>query len=605
MKRSGKIFSTVLCLILIILQAGVLINAAAAEKKTWAGAWSVSPVPTGYKIGSTRFQDFMVASSCRTVIETTLGGEQIRFKFSNRYGTSALNINKVTVARTSPLSDTAIIEGTAFPVTFGGKIDVSIPAGKTMYSDAVKMHVESFEKLSVTAYYQNFTLMSTGGLINAKSYIDPGDKTEALSLIATSPLTITSGAITYNTTPFLCAAETYGAGNSCVVMFGDSTLANNSSYYLAEKFYLSGIKNMGVMQQAIIGNELLHDRHGVTNISHLFGDSGLSRFPDDVLSNAGVKAVFVKIGLNDVLHPRSKSLEGSSVIPTVDNIIAGYRELIQKAHSKGIKIYFFGRQEWKGYSRSFYGSEASDLVWSQEAEDVLVALNKWLRTDSPADGYIPVDALKDPMDPLQIKPEYTLDGAHLTNLGAQVLVDLIPEHFLRMNYPFKSIKAYYADGGADLHNFTPKDLYTKPPVITDPTIAPTIDVSELMSRANNQTTAAAPSPAETPTAAAPRTTGPVNIVTVPTTVPSTTLVAITDPAGGEVTEIMLVPVEDLPAAPGDGAELVEISQELPRQEPPERLSGGAMAGTIIISAVTIALATFLVIYLMNKKQKQD
>ncbi|MBQ6019441.1 MAG: hypothetical protein IJL26_04595, partial [Clostridia bacterium] len=312
MKRTGRILAAVLCLVMLAANAAVCLPAAdAAKKGSWAGTWSVSPVPTGYYIGSTRFQDFMLNSSCRTVIRTSVGGEKIRFKFSNRYGSQDLEIKKVRVARTSPLSDTAIIEGTSLPVTFGGLAGAVIPPGKTVYSDEVKMHVESFEKLSVTAYYSSFTPMSTGGLINAKSYIDPGDRTEAISFYAQSPLTITSGAIVYNTTPFLCGAETYGRGNCCVVMFGDSTLANDSSYYLAEKLHLNGMENVGVLQQAIIGNELLNDRYGVTNISHLFGDSGLSRFPEDALNYAGVKAIFVKIGLNDVLHPRSTSLEGS------------------------------------------------------------------------------------------------------------------------------------------------------------------------------------------------------------------------------------------------------------------------------------------------------
>ncbi|MBQ6163347.1 MAG: hypothetical protein IK118_02135 [Clostridia bacterium] len=608
MRRTEKILSAVLCVLLLFVNTAILTpESDAAAKKTWAGAWSVSPVPTGYNIGGTRFQDFMLNSSCRTVIKTTLGGEKIRFKFSNRYGSSNLEIKKVRVARTSPLSDTAIIEGTSLPVTFGDMSGAIIPPGKTVYTDPVTMHVESFEKLTITVYYASFTPMSTGGLINAKSYIDPGDRTEAVSFYAQSPLTITSGAIVYNTTPFLCGAETYGKGNSCVVMFGDSTLANDSSYYLAEKFYISGMKNVGVLQQAIIGNELLHDRHGVTNISHLFGDSGLSRFTEDVLDQAGVKAIYVKIGLNDILHPRSKSLEGSSDIPSVDDIATGYRQLVSMAHEKGIKIYFFGRQEWKGYSRSFYGSADSDLVWTQEAEDVLVALNKWLRYSSPADGYIPVDALKDPDDPLQLRPEYTLDGAHLTPLGAQILIDLIPDHMLSTGKSLKSIRQYYAEGGADILNYTEEKLYTKLPPTTEATLAPTIDVSALMA-STKAPTAAAPATAA-PSQNQPATAPYVTALPPTAAIPSTTLLSITDAAGDEITEIFLVPIEDVPSTTAP-VEIVEISDASPsaaalRQAPEERISGAALAGTIVISVITLGLATFLVIYLMNRKQQQD
>ena len=284
----------------------------------------------------------------------------------------------------------------------------------------------------------------------------------------------------------------------------------------------------------------------------------------------------------------------------MDEIATGYRQLVQMAHNKGIKIYFFGRQEWKGYSRSFYGSADSDLVWTQEAEDVIVALNKWLKYSSPGDGYIPVDALKDPADPLQLRPEYTLDGAHLTPLGAQILVDLIPDHMLFSNSPLKTIRQYYAEGGADMQNFTPESKYTKITTTAQATM-PTIDVSALM--ASTRPSATAPAPTQNLPATAPSTTRRPT-----TTIPPTTKITVSD-AGGEVTEIILVPIEDMPTTTAP-VELVEISNEPPsasaiRQAPQERISGGALAGTIVISVVTLALATFLVIYLMNRKQQQD
>ena len=587
MRRGKRAISLILCILILAVQMSVAVCIpAAAESSAWAGSWGSAPIPTGIYLAGRRLSDFLIGSTVRTVVMTTLGGEKVRLKFANRYGSGDLNITKVRIARTSARSDTAIIEGTSLPVTFGGSDSVSIPKGKTIYSDPVNMHVEQFEKLSISSYFSSFTTMSTGGLINAYSYIDPGDRTEATSFIASSPLTINSGAITYNTTPFLCGLDTYGPGNSCIAWFGDSTLANESPYYLAEKLSLSGIKNVGVVQAAIIGNELLHSTYGVTNVSHLFGDAGLDRFPEDALNLAGVKTVFVKIGLNDILHPRSKSMEGANYsAPTADDIMDGYRKLVKMAHNKGLKIYFFGRQAWKGYARSFYGSEGTDLEWSQEAEDVMVTLNKWLATGSPADGYINVDALRDPTDKNRLYPPYTLDGAHLTPLGAQVLVDLIPDYFLANNTNLISMRAYYESGRGDIRNYTPADKYPQKPTTAPSTAAPTTTAPPQQ----NNTTA--------PT---------VSATTAPTA--PTTVVTVTNNAGAGMTEIILVEIPDdgTPFTPQDAVPMENLvpDAQLP-QAPQEGRSARTTIGVVIFAVLTTGVITFVVIYVMNKKNEAD
>ena len=275
MKIRKQLLGVLLCAVLCFTAIAPLsCFASSQEENSWAASWSTSPVNTGYYVGSRVFSDFLLNASVRTVIQTSVGGEQVRLRFSNRYGTSELNITAVRIARTSPMSDTAIIEGTSLPVTFNGSESVSIPAGETIYSDPVDMHTENLEKLSVSAYYQSFSTISTGGLINALSYVEMGNAIDNLTFSANAPLTLNSGSITYHTTPFLCGLDTYGPGNSCVVLFGDSTLANNSPMYLAEKLYLSGATNVGVAQEAIIGNQLLHDITGATNISNLYGEAG-------------------------------------------------------------------------------------------------------------------------------------------------------------------------------------------------------------------------------------------------------------------------------------------------------------------------------------------
>lgn len=579
MKNLKKVLSVLICASMLIIQAFTIIPVkASAENKSWAGTWSTAPVNAGYSVGGRILCDFLSNCSARTVIKTTVGGEKIRLRFSNRYAASDLAIEKVRVARTSDMSDTAIIDGTTLPVTFNGSQSVTIPKGKTMYSDPIDMHIESFEKITVSVYYKSFTYMTTSGLTNAITYIETGDKTEAKSFSANAPLSLTSGTITYHTTPFLCGVDAYGSGNSCIVMFGDSTLANDSPYYLAEKLYLGGDKNTGVLQESIIGNHLLHDISDATRISCLYGEAGLTRFKEDVLDQSGVKAVYVKIGINDFLHAETKSMASSVPKVTVDDMINGYRQLAAAAKNAGIKIYFFGRQAWKGYERDFFGSDGKDLVWTQKIDDNFATINKYLKYSCPGDGYINVDILRDPQDKNKVYAPYTTDGAHLTPLGARVLVDAIPNIFLS-NKTLSPIVDYYNSGKGDIQNFTPKNKYT---VYTPPA-----------------TTAVNSGSANNP---------PANSAKPNTTVPKTTSVILTN-AGGTPTEIFLVEMPQTnPPAASDSIQTEPIVYSNPdglAQAPENSMSTTAKAGIIIFVILTVGIISFGVIYGVNKKKSVD
>lgn len=589
MKGLKKIFCVVICCCVLCTQGALFASVGSAAEKTWAGTWSTSPIMLGYFYRGTKFCDFLVGCSVRTVLKTTTGGEKVRLRFSNRYGDAPLEIEAVRIARTGKMSDTEIIDGTSLPVTFNGSETVSIPAGQNMYSDPVDMYVEAFEKISVSVYYRSFNSMTTGGLINALSYVDTGNRVDAKTFSANAPLTITEGPIDYHTTPFLCGMDVYGENKSAVVFFGDSTLANDAPYYLAEKMTFGGETNTGVLQEAIIGNKLLNDSVGATSVSNLYGDAAIARFKEDVLDQSGVRAVYVKVGLNDILHQISKSL--GSLVPhvTVNDIVAGYTKLINMAHEKGIPIYFFSRQAWKGYQRNFFGSDGEDLVWTQQTEDLLVEINQWLKFSSGADGYIDVKTLSDPQDPNKTYEKYTTDGVHLSELGARVLVDTMPSYCYGSG-SFPSIVDYYENGGTPLIRYTPAERYTviKAPATTVPAA---VDVNA-SGGSGGSSAGSAQRPAATNAAA---------------TVPSTTSVIMTNPAGDAVTEVFLVEMpNDLAVGSGQNAPAeATMSYQSPPAEPIKTLTPTARFGIILFTFLTVGAVSFGVIYAVNKKQSVD
>ena len=76
---------------------------------------------------------------------------------------------------------------------------------------------------------------------------------------------------------------------------------------------------------------------------------------------------------------------------TADEMIAGYKQLIDQAHERGIEIYLFTRTAWRGYTRNVLGG-GNDVEWSVEIDQMRKDINAWIRSeDNPADGYIDLD----------------------------------------------------------------------------------------------------------------------------------------------------------------------------------------------------------------------
>ena len=271
--------------------------------------------------------------------------------------------------------------------------------------------------------------MYTTGLYNAVTYLASslGNRThkETMTTVATR-FSFTSGAITYTPVPFLTRLDVYAKDAYSVVILGDSTVTNDVSVMLAEKLQHNNIKNVGIVMSGIIGNELLNDGTGL--IGKAYGESLLERAKRDAFDIPGVKYVIVKIGLNDVLHPMLESNQGKMPLTTASQVIEGYRNLSQQAFGKGINLYLCTRTPYKGYERAFMGSK--DLTWTQQGENTLLEINKWVKNNATSNnyaGYIDLDALRDPEDTAKLRDHMTPDGAHLTNYGQIAFVDLIPE----------------------------------------------------------------------------------------------------------------------------------------------------------------------------------
>lgn len=193
-----------------------------------------------------------------------------------------------------------------------------------------------------------------------------------------------------------------------------------------------GRKNVGVLNEGIIGNRLLNDspQQQGSPFGAALGESGLARFERDVLAQAGVKYVIVALGINDIAFPGS--LTPASEMLSAESIISGYRQLIARAHEKGIRI--IGSTN-PPFENSFLKDPAVTF-YTPEKEMVLQKINAWIRTSGEFDGVIDFDeVVRDPSHPTQLLPAYDSgDHLHPNNAGYAASGKAIPLNLFKIRW---------------------------------------------------------------------------------------------------------------------------------------------------------------------------
>src|SRR6516162_6078985 len=169
-----------------------------------------------------------------------------------------------------------------------------------------------------------------------------------------------------------------------------------------------GNRALGVLNEGIAGSRLLHDS---------LGPNGLARFDRDVLVQTGVTHVIVQAGINDIftLNPAEEV--------TVGQMIQGFRQLIERAHVKGLRIFGCTLTPVEG----FLLPGTPIPVFSPAKEVKRQAVNAWIRTSGAYDDVIDFDrVLRDPNSPSKIIAVYDSgDHGHPTDAGYQALANII------------------------------------------------------------------------------------------------------------------------------------------------------------------------------------
>ncbi|MFC5460483.1 SGNH/GDSL hydrolase family protein [Massilia niabensis] len=395
MKNPAAFACTHGCALILALGLAVSANAAAPPAR-WVSSWFASPQPlwdTDF-ILPTGLPPSLHGHTVRETVRLSSGGRRIRLVFSNRYGTAPLVLGEVRVAPVGPDGQALLTAGHA--VRFGGERRASVPPGAPLVSDPIELAPAAFARLAVSVFVPEPTPLRTFHWgAQQEALVGKGNLTGATAMASAQRV---PGRL------FLSAvlAEAPPATRT-VVAFGDSITDGNGSTpgadrrwpdFLAQRFTGVAVANAGIS-----GARLLGDRMGV---------NALARFEQDVLSQPGVAAVVVLIGINDIGWPGSP-FAPSERPTTAARLIAGYRQLIAAAHARNVRVVGATLPPFEGALRGtpFEGH------YSPAKERLRQEVNAWIRGAGAFDAVADFDLLlRDPARPSRMLPAYD-SGDHL------------------------------------------------------------------------------------------------------------------------------------------------------------------------------------------------
>lgn len=367
-------------------QHGTAAAATAPAPARWTGSWEAAPSGTAPALPGT---------AIRNVVHLSAGGTAVRIRIGNRLGTAPLRLGAVTVALRRGAGADAV-PGSLRTVTFRGVHAATVPVGRDLLSDPVRLPVPAAADLLVTV------ATPTGS----------GPATYHRTALQTSYLADTghaadeSGSAYTVRTDFwyyVTGVDVLGPATGSVVALGDSLTDGNGSTpdtnHRWPDLLAQRLRGRGVLNAGIAGNRLLRDGAG---------PSALARLDADALDRAGVRVLIVFEGINDI--------KGTPVADDPAAFATAYRTLVARAHARGIRVVGVTLTPYGGYSAHTAAGEA-----------VRQRVNAFIRTGGAFDAVADADAaVRDPSAPGRIRPAYDPgDHLHFNDTGMRAIADTV------------------------------------------------------------------------------------------------------------------------------------------------------------------------------------
>ena len=370
--------------------------------------------PAGRTFGPQPFLHF-TNQTLRQIVRTTIGGSRLRVVLSNAFGVAPLTIGPAHIALRD--KEDTIQPSTSRALTFSGRPSMTIPALGIVYSDPVALAVPPLTDVAVDIYIPGSTNVPSPLTMHGSSFqttyiSETGNHAGATKL----PTVATARSWFLLSRVEVDAPQSTGV----IVTFGDSitdgaasTPDTNSRWpdVLARRLLVgpASIKK-GILNAGIGGNRVLSEG------TYGSGINALARFDMDVLSHPGVTHVIVMEGINDIGNARQNPT------PTADDLIAAHKQLITRAHARGVKI--FGATLTPFWGANYY---------TEPGEAKRQALNEWIRGGKAYDGVVDFDkATRDPSDPKKLLAAYdSCDHLHPSDAGYKAMAESVDLNMFR------------------------------------------------------------------------------------------------------------------------------------------------------------------------------
>lgn len=382
------------------------------ENGSWVGTWATALHQPDLGLPGLANKGFE-NQTIRQIVHTSVAGRQVRVRLS-AFGSTGLVVGSAHIALRA--KDAAILPESDRVLTFGGSQMITVPAGALVLSDPINLNVPALTDLAISIFTPGPSGPATWHFESRQlSYISPpGD------FAASTDLPIAASVPAW----FWLAGVEVAAHTGAVAAFGESITDGSQSTmdanhrwpdYLAQRLIAApGKHSIGVLNLGIAGSRMLHDS---------VGPNALARFDRDVLTQPGLSHVIVQMGQNDIftINPSEE--------PTVDQVIQAHRQLIERAHAAGLKIYACTITPNEG----FLLPGTPIPVFTAAKEIKRQAVNAWIRTGGEYDAVIDFDmVLRDPNHPSRLSPALDSgDHGHPTDSGYEALADAVLMRLLR------------------------------------------------------------------------------------------------------------------------------------------------------------------------------
>ena len=349
-------------------------------------------------------------STLRQFVRNSIGGKQVRVRFSNVFGTNAVTINAANIALANANSSAGngdLIAGSDKALRFGGALGTVIPPGQVVYSDSLAFDLPAVTNVAISTFLGNVSATTITG--------HPGSRTTSL-IIASNFISATSLPSASRTKHWYIITDLEVLGDSSsksIAVLGDSITDGRGSSddgnnrwpdILAQRLATNAATaNVGVVNLGIGGNAIFGG----------LGPAAVNRFDRDILNQSGARYFILFEGVNDIGS-------SSSSLTTATNLISTYIQFATKAKARGLRAY--------GATITPFGGNG---YFSTLHEEERQFVNAWLRTNTVFDGVIDFDAaVRDPVTLTNFQATFfpganANDWLHLNPLGYKAMGDAI------------------------------------------------------------------------------------------------------------------------------------------------------------------------------------